>query len=58
MANEAAHLFMCLFAICVHVLIKYLFMSFVHFLFELSVSFLFSFKNSAYFPHTSSFFIR
>ena len=53
MANEAAHLFMCLFAICIHVLIKYLFTSFVHFLFELSVSFLFSFKNSAYFSHTS-----
>ena len=58
MANEAAHLFMCLFAICIHVLIKYLFTSFVHFLFELSVSFLFSFKNSAYFPRTSLLFIR
>lgn len=47
MADDAEHLFMFLFAICLSVLIKYLFMSFADFLFGLPISFQFSYENSS-----------
>ena len=47
MVNDVEHLFICLFDICVSSLVRYLFISFVHFL--LDVSFLLmNFKNSLY----------
>ena len=47
MVYDVEHLFICLFDICVSSLVMYLFISFVHFL--LDVSFLLmNFKNSLY----------
>ena len=47
MVNDVEHLFICLFDICVSSLVRYLFISLVHFL--LDVSFLLmNFKNSLY----------
>lgn len=51
-ANDAEHLFICLFAICVPSSVKYLFRSFAHFLNRFSF-FLLSFEISFYILDTS-----
>lgn len=51
MANDVEHLFMCIFAICISSSVKYLFMSFVHFLIRFFL--LMSFESSLFILDTN-----
>lgn len=51
MANDVEHLFMCVFAICISSSVKYLFMSFAHFLIRFFL--LMSFESSLFILDTS-----